>query len=460
MFNDYFDGHIDEVRVYSRALSAQEITEDMETPVKAIPSSKPPVAAYSLDEGEGGTAHDSSGNGHEATIHGAEWAGGKYGTALRFDASKHDYLSIPDSPELQLSDGFTLEAWVRPASAQAEAPILTKETAESFSYMLDAGGESSGKPEGLVADESSTASVADSEEIPPRAWSYLTLTSDGEDLRLYVNGKLVATAAAKSAQSSEGDLKIGGNQVFGDYFDGLIDEVRVYSRALSAEEIGEDKQTAIETPASQSPVAAYSLDEGEGEVAHDSSGNGHNGTIENAKWVEGKSGPALEFNGENSCITVPNSSELQLTGDFTLEAWFKPQTSGQDAALIAKEAPESFSYALFLGHAESGHPDGGVADGPLSSSDVSSSKALPAGSWSHLGLTSDGEHLRLYINGKLDATATAKSARSSEGTLEIGCSKALETYFDGLMNEVRIYDRALSELELQNDSVSDHTPPE
>ena len=78
---------------------------------------------------------------------------------------------------------------MRPASAQAEAPILAKETAESFSYMLDAGGESSGKPEGLVADESSTASVADSEEIPPRAWSYLTLTSDGEDLRLYVNGK-------------------------------------------------------------------------------------------------------------------------------------------------------------------------------------------------------------------------------------------------------------------------------
>ena len=125
----------------------------------------------------------------------------------------------------------------------------------------------------------------------------------------------MATAAAKSAQSSEGDLEIGGNQVFGDYFDGLIDEVRVYSRALSAEEITEDKQTAIETPASQSPVAAYSLDEGEGEVAHDSSGNGHNGMIENAEWVEGESSPALEFNGENSCITVPNSPELQLTSD-------------------------------------------------------------------------------------------------------------------------------------------------
>ncbi len=63
----------------------------------------------------------------------------------------------------------------------------------------------------------------------------------------------MATAAAKSAQSSEGDLEIGGNQVFGDYFDGLIDEVRVYSRALSAEEITEDKQTAIETPASADP---------------------------------------------------------------------------------------------------------------------------------------------------------------------------------------------------------------
>jgi hypothetical protein len=78
------------------------------------------------------------------------------------------------------------------------------------------------------------------------AWSHLASTYDGSTLRLYVNGVLVSsTAAAGSLAASSGVLRIGGNGVWPEWFAGLIDEVRVYNRALTAGEIQTDTNTAI-----------------------------------------------------------------------------------------------------------------------------------------------------------------------------------------------------------------------
>ncbi len=80
-----------------------------------------PVASYSFDEGEGEAVEDLTGDGHTAAIHGATWTSrGKYGGAMEFDAEEEDYLSVPDSPELDFTEEFTLEAWVRPTSATEE----------------------------------------------------------------------------------------------------------------------------------------------------------------------------------------------------------------------------------------------------------------------------------------------------------------------------------------------------
>jgi hypothetical protein len=72
------------------------------------------VAAYSFDEDTGRTLHDDSGNEHDGKIEGAQWAEGKFGSALKFNWEGGDCVTIPDSPELQLTEEFTLEAWVRP----------------------------------------------------------------------------------------------------------------------------------------------------------------------------------------------------------------------------------------------------------------------------------------------------------------------------------------------------------
>ena len=82
------------------------------------------------------------------------------------------------------------------------------------------------------------------------------------------------------------------------------------------------------TPAGPSGlVAAYAFDEGSGTTVTDASGNGNNGTIANATWAtSGKDGKALQFNGTNALISVPDSASLHLTTGMTLEAWVNPST--------------------------------------------------------------------------------------------------------------------------------------
>ena len=79
--------------------------------------------------------------------------------------------------------------------------------------------------------------------------------------------------------------------------------------------------------ASSGLVAAYAFDEGSGTTVTDASGNGNNGTISNATWsTSGKYGDALQFNGTNALVTIPNSASLQLSSGMTLEAWVDPST--------------------------------------------------------------------------------------------------------------------------------------
>ncbi|HWM62627.1 MAG TPA: LamG domain-containing protein, partial [Solirubrobacterales bacterium] len=233
----------------------------------AAAASDAPVAAYSFDEDSGEVAHDSAGN-HDGELVHTEWVKGKYGSAIYLDGND-DYVEIADSPELQLTEEFTIETWVRPDEDATWESVIWKETENFYSYSLMAGGEEAGVPEGALADEvSSWVDVEGEEDLTDNAWSHLALTYDGANLRLYVNGELIDTEAApENIENGEGRLLIGTNDEE-DFFNGRIDEVRLYGRALSEAEVSADSATAIETPP-DAPVAAYSFDEDSGEVAHD-----------------------------------------------------------------------------------------------------------------------------------------------------------------------------------------------
>ena len=205
------------------------------------------VAAYGFDAGSGSSAADSSGKGNGGSISGAAWnAGGRYGSALSFDGV-NDWVTVPDASTLDLTDGMTLEAWVRPSMLGGWRTVVFKERPGGMVYGLfaDQGGS---RPLGQVVIGSERNATGTS-ALPLNAWTHLAATFDGSTTRLFVNGVLAGSASGAGAMAaSTGVLRIGGNSVWAEWFAGLIDEVRVYNRALTAAEIQQDMQTRVSGP--------------------------------------------------------------------------------------------------------------------------------------------------------------------------------------------------------------------
>jgi Concanavalin A-like lectin/glucanases superfamily len=201
------------------------------------------VLAYGFEEASGTTATDASPAKNNGTLNGATGvAGGRFGRALSFDGV-NDRVDVPDSASLDLSNGMTLEAWVRPTTNSGWRTALMKERGANLAYALYASNGAKPDTENFTgAENAATAPSA----LPLNAWTHLASTYDGTALRLFVNGAQVASKAASGAMPNTANpLRIGGNAIWGEYFSGLIDEVRVYNRALSAAEVGADMNAAV-----------------------------------------------------------------------------------------------------------------------------------------------------------------------------------------------------------------------
>ena len=123
---------------------------------------------------------------------------------------------------------MTLEAWVDPASvSSAWRDVIYK---GNDNYYLMGTTDHSGVPAGAVAVAGSSAHAYGAGSLATNSWSYLAATYDGTALRLYVNGTLAASQAASGAiTSSTNPLTIGSDPIWGQYFNGLIDQVRIYN---------------------------------------------------------------------------------------------------------------------------------------------------------------------------------------------------------------------------------------
>jgi hypothetical protein len=198
------------------------------------------VAAYGFEEGSGSTLSDSSGNGNGGTISGASWTpSGRFGKALSFSSGM---VSINDSASLHLSSGLTLEAWVRPSALTATWSDIIFKANDNYFLM-------GSTPQSQLPDLGGTFAATNlygTNALALNTWTHIAGTYDGTTMRFYVNGVAVASAAQTGAiPSSTGNLFIGGDSSNGQHWNGLIDEVRVYNRALSAGEIAHDMTTPV-----------------------------------------------------------------------------------------------------------------------------------------------------------------------------------------------------------------------
>jgi hypothetical protein len=210
---------------------------------------------------------------------------------------------------------------------------------------------------------------------------------------------------------------------------------------------------AVHNPQQTPPglVAAYGFDEGQGTTTADASGHGLAGTLSNTSWTTGKFGSALQFAGDGA-VSVASTPLLQFTTAFTVSAWVNPQTpQPPEATLIAKQVPGDLSYVLYANGSGVGPNAFTLIGGNYRQAAAAS--PLPVGTWSHVAATYDGALLSVYVNGVLaSSSAVTGSLTSGSGPLQIGNNSVFPNEgFVGRIDEVRVYERALSASELQAD---------
>jgi len=204
------------------------------------------VAGYSFNGGSGSSVVDVSGNGNTGVLTGGvSWStAGRFGGALSFDGAS-GLVQVAASSSLGLSGAMTLSGWINPSASQSGWRTIVQRQADA--YFLNASNDTGPlRPSGGANLGGATRWVGGSSASPVGSWTHVALTYNGSQLVLYVNGVQAGTLAASGViQSSSSPLWIGGNQPYGEYFAGLIDDVRVYNRALSQAEIQTDMATPL-----------------------------------------------------------------------------------------------------------------------------------------------------------------------------------------------------------------------
>jgi glucose/arabinose dehydrogenase len=207
------------------------------------------------------------------------------------------------------------------------------------------------------------------------------------------------------------------------------------------------------------PVAAWSFDQVTGGTVPDDTGAGHTGTLSGGvTWTAaGKHGGALTFDGVTGMVDVADAADLRLSARFTLSAWVRPAAVTGRRTVIFKDRPDGLAYALYAG-SNKRVPQGYAYLGGAERA-VSGPGPIALSTWDHIAVTYDGKLLTYYLNGTRTATHTVTGAIPAlSGALHLGANPRWGERFTGQLDDVRIYNRALSGPEIAADRNRAVTP--
>lgn len=197
------------------------------------------------------------------------------------------------------------------------------------------------------------------------------------------------------------------------------------------------------------PVLALSFDDGQGNAAKDLSGNGFHGKVSGAKWVKGKHGMALEFDGEDDFVEVDDAPELLLLEGGTLMAWAfikgeKGHASWPRILIKSNTNGGTHGYDFLFDRA------GGYSVRFCVGGECNSYFPLDLEKWYHVVATFDGENIRIYVDGDMvgEQAQIGPSIDTSGLVIHIGNSPSDPRQFHGILDEIRIFPDALSKDEV------------
>lgn len=198
-------------------------------------------------------------------------------------------------------------------------------------------------------------------------------------------------------------------------------------------------------------VLYFSFNEGSGDTVKDASGNGNDGEIvKGTKWVDGKYGSGLEFGGADS-VEVASSASLEIEKEISMMVWIKPALSGSEwQGLITKGPDGGESFELLVNKAGYFHTGWTFVGGRVCPN-RGAAGTIAAEKWQHVAVTYKPGEWITYFNGEvLDKQTTNDKLAILPNPVVLGDEKGMSRFYTGVMDEVAIFNRALSEEEVNS----------
>ncbi len=486
-------------------------------------------------------AVDTAGTNNGIFQGGIGFAAGEVSQAFSFNGVDAA-LQIPDSPNLNFTgtSPMSVEFWAYRTGSQSVMHFLGKRTpgcGSAWEYQLGFD-----PTDGLFFVGAGSSGVFTGVQMPLNTWMHLAGIFDGSTFRFYTNGVLAGTGSGTLGSFTSVPLIIGTSGGC-PYFAGLIDEVSIYNRALSAGEVqsiyfaesfgkcGVPPALSVQ-PANQNgfvgqSVSFSSLATGYNPLGYQWAFNGtningatnrslvltnlqaanggvysvmvtnpfgsasssnallsiiipvctpvssnlvgwwagesnandntgiNNGMLQGGvSFAPGEIGQAFSFNGSNGIVLAPDSVSLEVSNQLTIEAWINVLRTNGDQTLVGKVQTASGNNGYEMGLSRNLLYGQFNSPGlPWPSSVIQYPLPVNLGTWNHVAFTYDQSAMKLYLNGQAVATnavgpAIINSTPGSELCIG-GESINQQVYFKGLMDEVSVYNTALSAAQIQ-----------
>ena len=366
---------------------------------------------------------------------------------LNTPALGSQYLDITNETTLEGNAAYTIEAWVYPTSYAGFPTIVGNDYHVSYWLGLNTTGQVRYYP------KDGTGIIESSAIVPLNAWTHVAATYNGTTETIYLNGSLAAsssTITGAAGTSPAAHVFIGADREGGPsyFWQGYLDEVRIWSTARTAAEIAETMYTGacglglplphyaglVGTWDMQNSAVGFIFDRAPG--GSDNGGNEINGADVDPQAPPVSYNIGLELDGVDDYVSAPLADGF--SGGLTIEAWIAPYSYPPNACIAGRDFQSSFYLGLDnVGHVRF-YPTGGIGNF------VATTGTVPTGVWSHVAATYRSGDTRIYINGvlALQSSAITVPVGDNGAAVYIGADRSGPAtpnyFFSGILDNVSI----------------------
>jgi hypothetical protein len=400
---------------------------------------KPPVAQWNFDEGTGATAYDNVGTNNGALISSPTWQTSSNcvnGSCLGFNGSS-SYIAIGNNISLNVTNAITLEGWINLNGSPTTSQMLVEKSGQ-VSYWLYV--TSTGTLKGGVYTGGNWKEVTNGGTVSSNTWHHIAMIYDGNQVQLWMDGSQSGSSlsATGNINTDTSDVWIG--RYSGYYFNGLIDSVNIYDYALNVGQIKQHYNAGLNR---LGLVSQWGMDEGSGITAYDSQG-ANDGTLTNfatpaTSWQASSNcviGGCLSFDGVDDYVL--KTGYTHSFPAISLSAWFKTSQATNGGIVGVQYSP-----LLIISGGRITFYDGGTLTSPTS-------PLYNNNTWHYVVGTQNGTTGNIYVDGQIVATNVTSITYPYQGIYIGNNPNNVNLFFGGFIDDVRIYNRALSADEIAN----------